>query len=67
MTNFTDMMAADDLQELLEGVVVACIGPVTANTAKELGIPVSVTAKEYTVESMVASIVEYVGGCYQDK
>jgi len=60
VTNFTDMMAEDNLQELLEGVTVVCIGPVTASTADSLGIPVHVTAKEYTVEGMVASILEHI-------
>ena len=61
VTNFADMMASDDFQELLAGVVVACIGPVTANTARDLGIVVSVVAKEYTIEGMIASILEYIG------
>ena len=60
VTNFVDMMAAEDLQKLLEGVIVACIGPVTASAADELGIPVQVIAKEYTIEGMMASILEYI-------
>ena len=60
VTNFADMMATDDLQGLLEGVAVACIGPVTANTARDLGITVSVVAKEYTIEGMIASILEHI-------
>lgn len=59
VTNFTDMMAEDNIPELLEGVMVVCIGPVTASTADNLGIPVNVIAKEYTVEGMVASILEH--------
>jgi uroporphyrinogen III methyltransferase/synthase len=60
VTNFTDMMAEDNIQELLEGVTVVCIGPVTASTAHSLGISVHVTAKEYTVEGMIASILEHI-------
>jgi uroporphyrinogen III methyltransferase/synthase len=60
VTNFVDMLRADDLQNLLEGVTVACIGPITAGTAQKLGIPVHVVAKEYTVEGMIASILEYI-------
>ncbi len=58
--NFVDMLGADDLQSLLEGVTVACIGPVTASVAQKLEIPVHVVAKEYTIEGMIASILEYI-------
>lgn len=61
VTNFADMMASADLQELLEGVTVACIGPVTASTAGELGIPVHVVSKEYTIEGIMAGVLEYIG------
>jgi len=60
VTNFVDMLGADELQSLLEGVTVACIGPVTASIAQKLEIPVHVVAKEYTIEGMMASILEYI-------
>jgi uroporphyrinogen III methyltransferase / synthase len=37
---------------------VACIGPVTAGVAAELGLPVHVTAAEYTAAGLVAAIVD---------
>ncbi len=37
--------------------VVACIGPVTAATAAEHGVPVSVVAGEHTVEGLVDALV----------
>jgi uroporphyrinogen-III synthase len=37
--------------------VVACIGPVTAATAAEHGLPVTVVAAEHTVEGLVAALV----------
>jgi uroporphyrinogen-III synthase len=37
--------------------VVACIGPVTAATAAEHGVPVSVVATEHTVDGLVAALV----------
>ena len=60
VANFVDMMAADDLGELLEGVTVACMGPVTAKTARDIGMPVHVMASEYTVEGMMAGILKYI-------
>ncbi len=61
VTNFVDMMGVSDLEQLLEGVVVVCIGPVTANTARSIGIPVHVIAKEHTSEGMIASLLDYIG------
>ncbi|HEU4751863.1 MAG TPA: uroporphyrinogen-III synthase, partial [Armatimonadota bacterium] len=40
----------------LDGVIVACIGPVTAATAQELGLRVDLVAEEYTVAGLVASL-----------
>ena len=48
--NLVKMLNAPDLQALLKNVVVACIGPVTAGTARELGLKVDVVAEEYTIE-----------------
>lgn len=35
---------------------VACIGPITAGTARELGLPVDVTADEYTIPGLVRAL-----------
>ncbi|VFU19665.1 hypothetical protein SCFA_910009 [anaerobic digester metagenome] len=55
------MLNAPDLQALLKNVVVACIGPVTAGTARELGLKVDVVAEEYTIEGLVRSLLGYYG------
>ena len=39
--------------------IVACIGPITANTARELGLRVDVIAAEYTMAGLVAALVKY--------
>lgn len=59
--NFIGMLASPDLQSLLAGVTVACIGPVTADTAREMGMAVDVMAKEYTIDGLVAAILEHFG------
>lgn len=46
---------------LLARPLVACIGPITAQTAVELGIRVDVVAGEHTMPGLVAAIVERVG------
>lgn len=43
---------------LPEGVKVACIGPVTAHTAEELGLKPDVVAGEYTIEGLVEALVK---------
>lgn len=40
------------------GARVAAIGPVTASTADELGLPVDVIAEEYTIPGLVRALVE---------
>lgn len=55
--NFAASMSP--LPDLPRGTVVACIGPVTAETAKESGFPVHVSAREHTIEGLLDALVEY--------
>lgn len=57
--NFVKMMKAPHLKTLLGNVTVACIGPVTADTARDLGLKVDVVAGEYTIEGLVQAILDY--------
>jgi uroporphyrinogen III methyltransferase/synthase len=41
--------------------VVACIGPVTADTARAAGLTVSVVAAEHTIDGLVRAVVEALG------
>jgi uroporphyrinogen III methyltransferase/synthase len=41
--------------------LVACIGPITAATAREHGLAVDVVADEHTVDGLVAALVAHVG------
>jgi len=42
---------------LFEAIQFASIGPVTSSTLRELGLPVSVEAKEYTIPGLIRAIV----------
>ena len=42
--------------------LVACIGPVTASTAREAGLSVEVVAAEHTIDGLVAALVEHFTG-----
>jgi len=44
--------------ETLRDVQVVCIGPITAATANELGVPVSAVADEYTIEGLLNILKE---------
>jgi uroporphyrinogen III methyltransferase/synthase len=57
--NLVDMLGVTDINNLLSGVTVACIGPVTAETASNMGIKVNLVAEEYTIEGLVSSILNY--------
>lgn len=62
---FADLFHEQELPRLLAGTGVACIGPVTAQTAEELGLKVDVIAGEYTVAGLVTAIAARFG--YQGK
>ena len=47
--------------EILRGLNVASIGPITSNAARSAGIEVSVEAREYTTNGLVAAILQYDG------
>ena len=55
--NLADALGGRAPGEALAGMLVACIGPVTARTAQELGIRVDVVAREHTIEGLVDAIV----------
>lgn len=40
-------------------LTIACIGPVTARTARELGLRVDIVAEEYTIAGLIAALVKF--------
>jgi len=59
VTNFCKLMKEEPITDLLAGVKVACIGPVTAATAEELGLRVDAVAKDYTIEGLIQEICHF--------
>lgn len=45
----------------IEGIRLASIGPVTSSTLRELGLPVDIEAKQYTIPGLIEAIVEAIG------
>ena len=58
--NLLDILDGD--KQFLENCLVACIGPITANTSREMGLRVDLVAEEATVEGLVASLVAHFNG-----
>ncbi len=46
---------------MLDDVCIACIGPITAATAKEYGLHVDVVPQQHTIEGLAAALVNYFG------
>jgi uroporphyrinogen III methyltransferase/synthase len=57
--NFLGLVGKDFFLSLPRLPVTACIGPITADTAKNLGVRVDVLAKEYTINGLVEAIIDY--------
>lgn len=57
--NFADMLGRDQAADLLKSVVVASIGPVTAEAAQQLGIQTTVMPERYTIPDLVDALVEH--------
>jgi len=70
MVTFTSSSTVKNFFEMFEGekdlvlrwmerVAVACIGPVTAGTAEEMGLKVCLIPSEYTIEALTKAILDY--------
>ncbi len=57
--NFVEILGQKEYKALTNGVDVACIGPVTAKTAEEYGMKVTIMPKDYTIPAFVEAMVEY--------
>lgn len=57
--NFLQLL--DGEKDLLKGVKLYSIGPITSQTARELGLEIYREAKEYTIDGLVNALVEGVG------
>jgi uroporphyrinogen III methyltransferase/synthase len=57
--NFREIMGKD-ADELLKGVAVVAIGPVTAKAVENAGLHVDIMPEEATIEAMVEEIIKWV-------
>ena len=59
VNNFVQLCAGGTLTDLVGAAAIACIGPVTAKTIEELGGRVAVTAREFTIDGLLAAMIDY--------
>ena len=62
VTNFLTMVDAEseeELHQLLDGVDLAAIGPITSKTIKDNALSVKVQPEQYTIPDMVNAIVDH--------
>jgi uroporphyrinogen III methyltransferase/synthase len=57
--NFKQLLPPDKFNALIRKTTVACIGPITAETAESLGFDVHVIAREYTIPGLYAALVDH--------
>lgn len=63
--NFLALLEDDsqaDLKQLLAGVKIAAIGPITAKTVTDSGLRVDVQPEQHTISAMIEAIVAYYHG-----
>ena len=57
--NFKSLLPPHRFDQLVAGMTVACIGPITADTAKSLGFDVHIIAESFTIPGLCAAITQY--------
>lgn len=57
--NFAELFPGNDIVKLIKGCLVACIGPITADTAASLGIETDIMPEKYTIHGLVEAISSY--------
>lgn len=58
VNNFVKLLGKNNISRLSRKTMIACIGPITAATARKKGLHVSREAKEYTTDGLLAAILK---------
>ena len=59
VNHFVKLLKTEDLKKLLKDITIACIGPITAQTAKRWEMRVQIQPKQYTISALTRAIAEY--------
>jgi uroporphyrinogen III methyltransferase/synthase len=61
VSNFVDLLG-DEAVSLLQRSRIGCIGPITADTVRTLGLDVDIQPSQYTIAAFTEAIIEYFTG-----
>ncbi len=56
--NFVEIIGKENVSAVNDNVKCASIGPITTDTAKELGVNISIEADEYTIPGLVDAVIK---------
>ncbi len=59
VNHFVELLKTEDLKKLLKDMTIACIGPITAQTAKRWKMRVQIQPNQYTISALTRAIAEY--------
>ncbi len=59
VNHFVEMFDPQELISLMEGVVVASIGPITAKTVQQVGLTNHIMPDQYTIADLAKAIADY--------
>ena len=59
--NFIALLPKNKHKDLLKGVTIASIGPITTDTVKDMGFQVDITAEIYTIAGLCDAILKFYG------
>lgn len=59
VTNLAQILGKPQFHDLLQGVTVAAIGPITSRACNKLALEVQIEAREHTLPALVEEIVHY--------
>ena len=62
VNNLAAMLGSNDLDRILAGVKVACIGDITAATAERHGLQCDIMPTEFTIPALANAIASYFAG-----
>lgn len=57
--NFKMLLAQSDIQQMMSGVTIACIGPITADTAQKLDFKTDIVAQSFTIKGLCDAITNF--------
>jgi len=57
--NFHRLLPPDQVDRLMDGICIASIGPITSQTARDLGLSVTIEADTYTIPGLIQAILNH--------